>query len=222
MQPRRAPTSPDGAGRKGTPTSGRHSPPQAGGGKDPDFGGGSPLGRDPGVYHAPVKRVGTGELGAINRCADPKKRSAVRRPAGSAAGHGNPTSPDGAGRKGTPTSGQSSRWGPAQPAAGGRREGPRLWGWFASRPGPRRVPRTRQARGNRRTGCDKPVRQAELGAITGSAGRNWVRYPDLLAGTGCDIRIGWPELGAISGSAGRNWVRYPDRLTGIGCNIRIG
>ena len=38
--------------------------------------------------------------------------------------------------KGTPTSGQSSRWGPAQPAAGGRREEPRVGG-RPSQPGPR-------------------------------------------------------------------------------------
>ena len=32
--------------------------------------------------------------------------------------------------KGTPTSGQFSRWGPAQPAEGGRREGPPVPRWF--------------------------------------------------------------------------------------------
>ena len=51
--------------------------------------------------------------------------------------------------KGTPTSGQFSRWGPAQPAEGGRREGPRVQGWFASRPEPRRSASSGRVRGTR-------------------------------------------------------------------------
>ena len=76
---------------------------------------------------------------------DAGRRPALRRPRDSARSAMRERRAD-AGRRisaGTPTGSVTRRQGnadlwSAQPAGGGRREGPRLQGWFASRPGPRR------------------------------------------------------------------------------------
>ena len=88
-----------------SPGGARHSPPQAGGGRDPQLRGGS-------------FSAGIPAFGVIRTLEWQTPFVRISHQAERRAG------------KGTPTSGQFSRWGPAQPAVGGRREGPPVARWF--------------------------------------------------------------------------------------------
>ena len=153
-----------------SPGGGRHSPPKAGGGKDPEFRAVRPSAGTPafsvirtGAWYTPFAALCAAVPGSTGRTA---QRSAfpclraIRSVGGPARRHESAVPgcvhvsaarhhEERRAGKGTPTSGQFSRWGPAQPAAGGRREGPRVQGRFASRPEPRRSASSGRVRGTR-------------------------------------------------------------------------
>ena len=153
---------------KGTPTSGQFSrwgpaqPAEGGRREGPPVPRWSLLGRDSGVQRHPDgcvvhaaslrcaqrRRPPPGETLMIASSCTPRRARKFsswwctsRRPSHQAERRAG---------KGTPTSGQFSRWGPAQPAAGGRQRRTPRSEVVPSRPGPRRSASSGRLRGTRR------------------------------------------------------------------------
>ena len=162
--------------------------------KDPEFGGGSPLGRDPGIQrHLDCRVVHAvrcaARSGADQRSAFPCQRRHL------------------------------DCWGSrsAQPAAGGRREGPRVRGWPASRPGPRHSASSGLLRGTRRSPrcagrCRPPPGELARGRRSRACALlRLVAWAPEVGGAGRHAGSGGPRNGVTppAKTAGTAWERRP-------------